>query len=234
MRPSYTILKNVDGALSQITRLAGSGYYFVFYNQLKPSKDPSKLDDKMIRIWQLDQPYWKREKRRRGHAPSIWYLRYNRHYLLMSTHGRAADGEAHPFFEEYASQLFDIRKYALYFCGYSIRYPRSKTTGKHQAFVRLDKATYELLRDTLCERAIRERYRSQDVMEAEFERLPYQPYREVRNQLCRVLKQVNKRRSRYHGFKPVRLQCIPSRMRPVRLYDDDVAESGPMNLGGAA
>jgi len=228
LRPSYTVLKNIDGALSQITRLASSGYYFVFYNQLKATKDPALLDEKMIRLWQLDQPYWKREKRRRGHAPSIWYLRYNRHYLLMSTHGRANDGEAHPFFTEYESQLFDIRKYALYFCGYSIRYPRSKVTGKHRAFVRLDKPTFEQMRDMLCERAIRERYRPQEAIEAEFEKLPFQPYREVRNQMRRVLTEVNKRRTRYHGFDTARLSCISSRMRPVRLYEEPVSVGSPM------
>jgi hypothetical protein len=183
-------VKNIDGALSQITRLAGNGYYFVFYNQLKPGKDPERLDEKMIRLWSLDQPYWKREKRRRGHAPSIWYLRYKQHYLLLSTHGRGPEGSDHPFFKEYQNQLFDIRRYALYFCGYSIRYPRSKATGKYQAFVRLDKPTYEMVRDRFIEIGIRESYREREAIEAEFKRLPYQPYREVGNQLRRVLTEV--------------------------------------------
>ena len=40
MPGSYTVVKNIDGFLSQVVRLAGSGYYFYFSGQLKPEKDP--------------------------------------------------------------------------------------------------------------------------------------------------------------------------------------------------
>ncbi len=224
MRGSYTVVRSIDGYLSQVTRLAGRGYYFYFAGCLKDGKEPERLDAKLIAKWKLDQPYWKREKRRRGAAPSIWYLRYEQHYLLLATHGRQDSGEPHEFFSEYESCLRDIRRYALYTFGYSIRYPRSKETGTHRAFVRLDKATYLDLKERMCEKAVRERYRERDAFEELFRRLPYQPYREVGRQLRTIVKEANKRRSRYRGFEQARLSCVRQRLRPVKIYeyaDDD-------------
>ena len=216
MRGSYTIAPNIDAFLAQVVRLAGNGYYFYFRGELKPSKDPLKLDAKLIREWQLDQPYWKREKRRRGAAPSIWYLRYRRDYLLIATHGRTEGREAHRFFEEYGSTLKDIRKNAIYFCGYSIRYPISKETGRRRINVRLDKPTYEHLRDALCTKAIRERYRDRTEIEAEFASIPFQPYRDVGRQLRTILREANRRRGRYVGFEQARLTCLPDKVRIVK------------------
>lgn len=226
MRGSYTIAPNIDTFLAQIVRLAGNGYYFYFRGELKPSKDPLKLDAKLIREWQLDQPYWKREKRRRGAAPSIWYLRYKREYVLIATHGRTEDGQAHRFFEEYGSILKDIRKHAIYFCGYSIRYPISKETGRRRIIVRLDKRTYEHLRDTLCTKAIRERYRDRAAIEEEFASLPYQPYWAVGRQLRTILREANRRRSRYVGFEAARLGCLPNNVRIATIrYPQSRTES---------
>lgn len=225
IRPSYNVVHSIDAFLSQLLRLTGRGYYFCFYNELKEGKDPLKLDAKLIEQWQLDKPYWRREPRYRGKAPSVWYLRFERHYVLLSTKGRCVEkgkeGEPHPFFIEYEKTLFDIRKYALYFCGYSIRYPKSRTTGKHHAFVRLDKPTYQRLHETLCKKAISERYRERSAIEAEFQNIPWQPYREVGVQIRRILNEVNRRRVRYKGFAPARVKCVRWRIRTVKVYDDE-------------
>lgn len=239
MRGSYTIAPNIDAFLAQVVRLAGNGYYFYFRGELKPGKDPHKLDHKLVREWQLDQPYWKREKRRRGAAPSIWYLRYERHYLLLATHGRTEDGQDHRFFEEYESTLKDIRKQAIYFCGYSIRYPISKENGRRRINVRLDKPTYEQLRDTLCLKAIRYRYRDRAAIEAEFASLPFQPYRDVGRQLRTILREVNRRRCRYVGFQPARMSCVPNRVRIVRNVSEPAESEGcerhhPNEAGGSS
>ena len=127
MRGSYTIAPNIDAFLAQVVRLAGNGYYFYFRGELKPSKDPLKLDAKLIREWQLDQPYWKREKRRRGAAPK---------HLVPTLQARLpSNRNARPNRRWPSSSLLrgiridalkDIRKNAIYFCGYSIRYPISK------------------------------------------------------------------------------------------------------------
>lgn len=229
-RPSYNVVNSIDAFLNQLLKLVRCGYYFCYYYQLKPGKDPLALDKKLIEEWQLNKPYWMREKRYRGEAPSIWYLRYKRHYVVLSTKGRCVEegkeGEPHAFFTEYGKSLIDIRKYALYFCGYSIRFPRSRVTGKPKAFVRLDKPTYQHLYETFCRKAISEKYREQSAMEAEFQNLPWQPYAEVGAQLRRILDEVNRRRTRYKGFPKARVKSIRWRIRTVKIYDDDSQRKG--------
>ncbi len=220
-RPAYNIVESIDAFMFQLINLASRGYYFCYYQQVKGRKEPEDYDRTLIDLWQLDQPYWKREKRNRGGAPSIWYLRFERQCLLMSTKGwRFEDSQAtpHPFFVRYGMHLFDIRKRAFYFCGYSVRFARSKETGKHSAFVKLDQSTYARLHVTMCQKAISERYREREAFEAEFENVPWQPYSGVHQQMTRILDEANRRRMRYKGFAPARKKCVRWRMRTVNLY----------------
>ena len=210
---SYNVVANIDGFLHQLMRLVGSGYYFYYQVELEPGKNTQATHQRIIQEWGLEIPYWKREKRRRGQLPSIWMLAYDRHIIVLSTYGRTKEGEPHRFFIENEERLYDIRRHALYFCGYSIRYPISKETGKRKLFVRLEKEKYLSLKARLCRDGIRERFRDREVMEAEFSALPYQPYGEVYRQLRIILEEVNKRR-KYKGFKPLHLSCVPSKMRP--------------------
>ena len=214
--------KSIDAFLAHVVRLVGTGHYFYFAGTLKPGKDPRKLDRKLIAEWDLDKPSWKREARRRGAAPNIHYLRFGRHYLLVATHGKGTNGEPHRFFVEYESTLQDIRRNALRFCGYSIRYPVSKDTGRRRAFVRLDKDAYARARAELIAAAIRAQYRDPELIEALVSGLPYQWYRPVRQQLRVILNEVNRVR-RHAGLSPVRLSCVPTKMRVTQIFVDETA-----------
>lgn len=210
---SYNVLQNIDDFLDQLTRLIGAGYIFYFEVELQNGKNPEKTQERIIDTWGLNIPYWKREKRRRGNRPSIWLLRYNRTIVVLSTYGRTEDGAAHPFFVENEHRLKNIRKTALYFGGYSVRYPISKETGRRKLFIRLDRDAYLNLKTRLCRDAIKERFRSREAMEAEFRLLPWQPYGPVYKQLRTIHVEVNKRR-KHKGFEPLRLGCIPMKRRP--------------------
>jgi hypothetical protein len=215
--------KSIDAFLAHVVRLVGSGHYFYFVGILKNDKDPRELDRKLIREWELDKPAWKREARRRGAAPNIHYLRFGHHYVLIATHGKSRNGETHRFFLEYQGQVQDLRKNALHFCGYSIRYPISKETGRRRVFVRLDKASYERLRADLVTSSIRVRYRERDALESFVRSLGFQWYKPVRNQVRVILKEVNRAR-RHAGLSPVRLTCVPTKMRVTEVFVDATAD----------
>ena len=215
---SYNVVHNIDAFLAQLLRLVGNGYYFYFAVELQAGKDPEKTQQRIIDAWGLDIPSWKREKRRRGKQPSIWLLRYDRTLVVLSTYGWTENGDPHPFFVQNEDRLRDIRRYALYFCGYSIRYPISKETKKRKLFVRLDKETYLNLKARLCRDGIREQFRTREAMEAKFASLPYQPFSEVYKQMRIILEEVNKRR-RYKGYEPIRLACVPKKVRTPRRLD---------------
>ena len=215
--------RSTDAFLAQLTRLVSSGHYFYFLCTLKDGKDPSKLDEKLIRLWNLDKPAWKREARRRGRSPNIHYLRFRRTYLLISTHGTSQDGKPHPFFTEYQPQ--DITRKGLSVFAYQVRYPYSKTAGKRRLFVRLNKDTYEGLRSEMLNKAVWPRYEQRETMEAEFRRLPFQLYKPVQMQIRIIAKEVNRVR-RYAGFEPVRLTRLPNRMRPLTaVFSDEHART---------
>ena len=215
--------KSVDAFLAQVVRLVGTGHYFYFAGILKNGKDPRELDRKLIREWELDKPAWKREARRRGAAPNIHYLRFGSHYVLIATHGKSRNGDAHRFFLEYQGQVQDIRKNALHFCGYSIRYPVSKETSRRRVFVRLDKGTFERLRGDLLTKSILVRYREPDAFESFVRCLPLQWYKPVRQQLRVIIKEVNRAR-RHAALLPIRLLCVPTKMRVTEVFVDATAE----------
>ena len=222
--PSYNVLRNVNDFLDQLTRLVVKGYYFYYEFELGPNKDPEKTQQRIIDTWGLEIPYWERAKRRRGNLPSIWLLRYKRRFVVLSTHGETKDEEPHPFFIENEERLLDIRKYALCFCGYSIRYPISQETGKRKLFIRLDRDTYLNLKAELCRDGIRERYRDREAIESVFKSLPWQPYEQVYIQLQIILKAVNKAR-KYRGYDALRKGCVRTRRRtPSRLSRHDESE----------
>ena len=116
--------------------------------------------------------------------------------------------------------MHDIRKNALRFCGYSIRYPISKETGRRRAFVRLEKENYERLRASLLSNSTRVRYRERDAFESVVRSLPFQWYKPVRHQVRVILKECNRAR-RHAGLPPVRLSCVPTKMRVTDVFVDD-------------
>ena len=214
---SYNSVESIDDYLHQLIRLVGNGYIFFFQIELGPHKNPEATQQRLIDTWGLEIPYWKREKRRRGELPSIWLLRYRNHITMLSTYGRTEDGENdHPFFTENAERIENIRRTAMYFQGYSIRYPVSKATGKRKLFIRLDKDCYLNLKSRMCREGIMARYRDREAMEARFAALPYQPYEEVYKQMSIVLEEVNKRR-KYLGYERLRKSCVPNRIKTPKV-----------------
>lgn len=227
-RPSYNIVSNIDAFLKQLVNLGSNGYYFYYHQQVKAKKTADAYDQTLIEKWELDKPYWMREARRRGMAPSIWMLRFERNCLLLSTKGRdvtsGREGEPHDFFVRYGSHMRDIRKQSLYFCGFAIRFPRCHETGKWKAQVKLDQTTYEHLKEMMLKKATSERYRTQEAIEREFSNIPWQRYGHVCEQIRRILDEANRRRQRYQGYPPARVTKIRWKMRTARIYDYDSEE----------
>ena len=143
----------------------------------------------------------------------IHYLRHNRFFLLIATHGK------HILFTDHATTIRDIRRQALHIGGYDVRYTYSEREKRWKVFVRLDRETYGNLRADMLALAIRTSHRSPDTLEQEFRQLRWQPYEPVRQQLAAVLKAVNRRR-RYAGYAPVSPSAIPTMRRITTVFSD--------------
>jgi hypothetical protein len=88
---------------------------------------------------------------------------------------------------------------------------------KRRAHVRIEQETYRQLRDYLLMHAT---HRSREQLERMFFRIPFEPYAPVREQVKRILIQVNRARRRA-GFERVPFSVlfsqIAARMRPSRI-----------------
>ncbi|WP_425395419.1 hypothetical protein [Aeoliella sp.] len=198
----------LDGFLAQLVRYVASGHYFYVTGKVPDRKLPEQVDCKLIALYGLDRSKWERARRRLGEQAGMHYLRYERYFVLIATHGR------HQFFNDHQQSIRDIRRTALKVRGYSVRYSFSEVEKRWRVFVRLDKPTYRAIKAHLIAIAKRPGYRDARRLQAEIELLPFQGYAPVRGQVLAIIKAVNRAR-RQAGYCQLPTDIVP-RMRPVR------------------
>ncbi len=203
--------KSIDGFLAQLIRYVASGHYFYVTGRIPDRKDVAAVDRKLLALYAVAKPRWARARRRLAGTAGIHYLRHNRFFLLIATHGK------HALFTDHAATIRDIRRQALQVGGYAVRYTYSEREKRWKVFLRLDRETYGNLRAHLLVLAIRTSHRSPEALEQEFRQLRWQPYEPVRRQLAAILKAVNRRR-RYAGYPPVSPSAIPTMRRISSVF----------------
>ena len=125
------------------------------------------------------------------------YLRYQRRFLLLATHG------FHPFYDDEAQSIRDARRIPIKFEGYSISVAKG-------GFLQKASEAVVALRDTKWRVRVqieRELYRGlkayfEDIASAgrpanwraELADLPFEPYAPVRQQLLNLVRYINQRR----------------------------------------
>ena len=99
-------------------------------------------------------------------------------------------GEHKAFYRDHGPHVLDIRRTALEFAGYSVRYSYSELEKRYRVFVRLDKRTYRQLRDECLELAVWPSMAARDRLEEEIVRRMhrFQPYGPVREQFGWILR----------------------------------------------
>jgi hypothetical protein len=197
---------SVSGFLAQLVRYVAAGHYFYITGVIPERKPVHRVDQKLLALYDIAQPKWRRARRHRAGAAGIHYLRYGRFFVLIATHGK------HRFFVDHARQVRDIRRTALKFRGYSIRHTFSAADRRWKVFVRLDRETYSDLRAYLLQLGVHPDFRLRDKMEDEFRRLPVVAYQPVHRQLLAILKSVNRKR-RLAGLPKLDPSCIPRNRR---------------------
>jgi hypothetical protein len=150
-------------------------------------KDPEAVDRKLISRYGIDISKWERARRKKAGHSNMQYIRFERFFVLLSTHGE------HRFFQEEADSIRDARKSPIYFERYSISF-----RGGHP-HVRIEKEEYKRMKAYFVDLAVR---RSVETLCQEFGRIPFEPYAPVRRQLLSILRSVNRER-KTAGFEPV-------------------------------
>jgi hypothetical protein len=206
--------RNIDAFLAQVVRYVSSGHYFYVRCLIPDGKDPHAVDRKILNLYGVVRKRWQRKRRYLKADAGIHYLRYQRLFVVMLT-----KGQHEAFYRDHGQCVLDIRRTALKAFGYSIRWGFSQIEQRYRVSVRLDKAEYRSLRShmlTICTWA---RYGTASAMQRELERLPYQLYAPVREQLVSIARAVNRQRRRA-GLAPIDDRCIPEKMRVTKVYRD--------------
>lgn len=194
---------SVEGFVQQVAvQYLRHGYWFYVAGRVPPGKDPRSVDEKLIAKYGVTASSKERTRRKRAGLANLHFIRHDRFFLLMATHGR------HRFFDDEADQIRDARRQPIKFAGYAISHRNGHVC------VRIERHEYEQLKAWLLDLACR---RSTDALATEFRTVRFVPYRPVRQQLLAVWRVVTRSR-KLAGNEPVPIECVPWRRQIVKPF----------------
>lgn len=180
------VATSIEGFVQQVAcSYLVNGYVFYVRGMVPEGKEPDSVDAKLIAKYDIDRSKWRRAVDAQNGVARMQYIRHERTFLLMATHG------AHRFFEEEAGSVRDARKSPIKYAGYSISYRRGQD-GKYHPHVRIERSQLALLKQHFRQLALRP---STDRIARELADLPFEPYAPIRRQLLELLRAVNKVRT---------------------------------------
>jgi len=194
----------VEGFVQQLAvAYLTHGYWFYTLGTVPERKDPKRIDAKLIEKYGVDISRASRCRRKRGGLANIHYLRYDRFFVLLATHGK------HLFFEEEGERVKDARRSPIKFQGYSV--------GHNQGHPRvaIEREVYQGLKAELLELATR---CSRKELEAAFWNMPWEPYAPIRSQILTLFRQVNAKRE-IAGLGPLQRSCLRLYRKQCRPFE---------------
>ena len=200
------VCQSVEGFVQQLAvAYVARGFYFYTTGMIKTGKDPAAVDAKLIDRYGIDVSKWQRARRKRAGVANLQYLRHDRFFVLLATHGD------HRFFADEAFR--DIREAPIKFHGYSLGAGRG-VDGRWHASVRIHADEYRNLKAYLMDLAV---HRSIENLVGEFRQVPFAPFARVRRQMLHILRAVNRQR-KLAGFEPVPMAALRFQRKPVRPF----------------
>lgn len=196
---------SVEGFIQQLAvAYVSRGYWFYVSGEIPESKDPKRVDEKLVERYRVGISQWARARRKQAGRANMQYLRHGRFFVLLATHGE------HSFFEAEGANVRDVRRRSIKYCGYAVGF-----RGGHVQ-VRIDRPRYRELKAWFEDRATR---RGIEELAKAFYELPFEPYYLVRQQEFHILRSVNRHR-KAAGLPPVPKECIWLKRRPVKPFGD--------------
>ncbi len=156
------------------------GYWFYVTGIIPAEKDPAGVDAKLVELYDIDVTKWARAWRKALGQASIQYLRYERFFILIATHG------THVFFDREGESIVDCRREPVKFFGYSISH-----RGGH-ACVRIEPGEFQRAKAYFEEVATK---RTVEQLGHELRNIGWLPYAPVRKQLLYLLRALNRKRA---------------------------------------
>jgi len=206
---------SIEGFVQQLAvGYVAHGYWFYVSGWIPEDKNPRKTDEKLIRQYGLDVSKWIRCRRKKAGLANVQYLRYERFFVLLATHGQHSFFVSEPDFQ-------DLREKPIEFAGYSVGCRRGPDARYHPS-VRLSRGRWQTLRDHFAWLALRPDV--EDVTAA-FRTIRVAPYAPVRRQLLQLLRHVNRRR-KAASLELVPVTALQFRRRPVAPFREKPVRPG--------
>ena len=198
--------KSINAFVDQIVRLLGKGYFRCIRVRIPDHKDPRAVVDKVLGLYDVRQPRWRRERRNLKASAAVHLVWFDRMFVLMLSKGRHDAIEA-----DHHKNLLNLNRTALNVFGYSIkRDVRSRKTN-----IRLTPEVYRKVNAHMATIAVWDSYRKAERLEREFRRLPYQPYAPVFGQLVSIVKKTNVLR-KHRGFEAISVERSLRKFRSIQ------------------
>lgn len=219
----------LEGFIQQLAvAYIAHGYFFYVTGHVPDGKDPAKVDQKLLDKYGIRLSKFARHRRKTLGQASLQYIRFERFFVLIATHGN------HLFFQPESeggegSRIRDVRRAPIRYAGYSLsRRRRTGDGSKCVAHVRIDQPTYLEMRDTLVDLATK---RSRDWLEYQFRTFPFEPYAPIRRQMLSMFGRVNKVRQAA-SQELLDASCLRLRRRALRPFDGAAVCSSAAGVRG--
>ena len=103
----------VEGFVQQLAvAYVSRGYWFYVTGHVPDRKNPTLVDAKLIDRYGIRASKWQRARRKRAGVANLQYLRYDRFFVILATHGTQQFFQDEPF--------RGIREDPIAFHGYSV------------------------------------------------------------------------------------------------------------------
>ncbi len=181
------------------------GYWFYVSGCIPEHKDPRGVDEKLLAKYGIGISRSSRARRKQVGIANVHYLRYGRFFILLATHGH------HPFYDDEADNIQDVRRVPIKFASYSIgvkkggyRRKASPTSpairdDKWRVRVQIGREPYRELTAYFLDVAL---FRSVEQLSRDLFNLRFEPCAPVRQQVLNILRLVNTAR------KEARLELV--------------------------
>ena len=197
------------------------GYWFYVRGEIPGHKDPNAVDTKLLSKYEIAISRQTRARRKVAGRANLHYLRYERTFILLATHGH------HPFYEEEEGSIRDVRRVPIKLSGYSISVKRggyrrklegdsnSVPDDKLRVRVQIARDEYLDLKAYFTDIALR---RTAEQLGGELYNLPFEPYAPIRQQLLNILRLINAKR-KAAGKDPVSPKVLRFRRKIVKPFE---------------
>jgi hypothetical protein len=203
------------------------GYWFYVSGVVPGNKDPRTVDLKLLEKYGIGISRQSRARRKVAGMANVHYIRYQRRFLLLATHGH------HLFHDDEAQNIRDVRRVPIKFAGYSISvapggFKAKRSTGgvlvcdtAWRVRVQIEKEWYLGLKAYLTDIAP---HRSAAALASELCNLPFEPYAPVRRQLLNLVRYINQRRDAA-DLERIGFDVLRFRRRIVRPFERGSADN---------